>query len=216
MFNNLFLNRIYDRIKLFYRSRRMALFERTLEIAHHTRIIDIGGTPYNWQFLSAGPEILIVNKVINWAPEEHVGNIRCEIGDGCCLSQKDGDFDVAFSNAVIEHLGTYERQRRFAEEVRRVGRKFWVQTPARCFPIETHFLTVAVHWLPRSVQRKTLRWLSAVGLFSHPRLSQRDIDNMVDEIRLLSKSEMKQLFPGCPILTERLLLWPKSYIAVRS
>ena len=90
----------------------MTRFERSLEIAHQTRIIDIGGTPYNWQCFLKGqlrPEILIDNKVIALNSEEKVANIRSEIGDGCCLGQADAEFDVAFSNAVIEHLGTYAR-----------------------------------------------------------------------------------------------------------
>lgn len=39
--------------------------------------------------------------------------------------------------------------------------------------------------------------------------------DLVDEVRLLSKREMKEMFPDCHIITERFLLMPKSYIAVR-
>ena len=39
---------------------------------------------------------------------------------------------------------------------------------------------------------------------------------MVDYTRLLTKREMKELFPDCEIRTERLLfVIPKSYIAIR-
>lgn len=40
---------------------------------------------------------------------------------------------------------------------------------------------------------------------------------MVDYTRLLTKSEMKRLFPDCRIITER-MLWviPKSHIALRA
>jgi hypothetical protein len=39
---------------------------------------------------------------------------------------------------------------------------------------------------------------------------------MVETTRLLRKSEMRQLFPDCELITER-LFWiiPKSYIAIR-
>ena len=30
-----------------------------------------------------------------------------------------------------------------------------------------------------------------------------------------AKGELKKMFPGCRIITERFLLWPKSYIVVR-
>jgi len=38
---------------------------------------------------------------------------------------------------------------------------------------------------------------------------------MILEIRLLTYSEMKQLFPDCTILKERFLGFTKSYVAVR-
>jgi hypothetical protein len=39
--------------------------------------------------------------------------------------------------------------------------------------------------------------------------------DLVDEVRLLSKREMREMFPDCHVITERFLLMPKSYIAVR-
>ena len=61
----------------------------------------------------------------------------------------DGSFDFVFSNSAIEHLRTPERQRRFAVEVARVGKRYCVQTPNRWFPLESHLLTPWVHYLPK-------------------------------------------------------------------
>ena len=54
---------------------------------------------------------------------------------------------------MIEHVGDAQSQRRFAREVARVGRAYWVQTPNRWFPVEQHLLTPFVHWLPKPWQR---------------------------------------------------------------
>ena len=58
--------------------------------------------------------------------------------------------DVVFSNAVIEHVGGREEQRRFVAEALRVGRRAFVTTPNRWFPIEVHTRLPLVHWLPEA------------------------------------------------------------------
>ena len=59
----------------------------------------------------------------------------------------DGEFDLAYCNSVIEHVPR-ERRAAFAAELRRVARGWYVQTPARSFPIEPHSLLPGAHWLP--------------------------------------------------------------------
>lgn len=134
-------------------------------------------------------------------------------GDGCALPFADGEFDVVFSNSVIEHVGSWERQQAFAREARRVGRRLWVQTPAREFFIEPHLLAPFVHWLPRRTQRGLIRWATGWGWLTRPTPAQ--VDEFLAEVRLLTRREMTELFPDCEILTERFLGLPKSYIAVR-
>ena len=62
------------------------------------------------------------------------------VGDGCALKFPDKSYDIAFSNSVIEHVGSWERQQAFAKDIRRVGKAIWVQTPARECLIEPHYL----------------------------------------------------------------------------
>jgi hypothetical protein len=128
------------------------------------------------------------------------------------LHFNDGEFDIVFSNSVIEHLCTWEAQQRFAQEVRRVGRHYWVQTPAREFFIEPHFLTPCIHWLPRVVQLKLARRCTVWGIIERP--TQARAEQYVSELRLLKFEEVSELFPGSIILRERFLGFSKSYIAV--
>ena len=71
-----------------------------------------------------------------------------------------------------------------------------------------------IHYLPRSVQKAVVRWVTPWGWIERP--DARQVQAMVESTRLLRKSEMQQLFPDCEILTER-MCWvlPKSYIAFR-
>jgi len=71
-----------------------------------------------------------------------------------------------------------------------------------------------IHYIPRSVQKRILRWCTVWGWMERP--TREQIDAMVETTRLLRKPEMRQLFPDCEIITEQ-MLWiiPKSYIAIR-
>ncbi len=45
------------------------------------------------------------------------------------LPFKDKSYDIVFSNSVIEHVGNLEKQKQFADEVQRVGKSYFIQTP---------------------------------------------------------------------------------------
>lgn len=121
-------------------------------------------------------------------------------------------FDVVHGNSVIEHLGSREDQLRMANEVRRVGRGYWVQTPAVSFPLEPHFLAPVIHWLPRPLRKKLLP-ITPWALITHP--SREYVDAVLNEIRLLKRHEVQELFPDATVERERLLGVTKSWIAVR-
>lgn len=172
-------------------------------------VLDVGGTPYPWNLVSYRGRVTLLNLSL---PEERPEGFDFIAGDGTRLDFADGAFDTVFSNSVIEHLTTWERQVELAAEARRVGRRLWIQTPARIFPFEPHFFAPFIHWLPMS-WRLRLAPFTPWGLMK--RGASDDLEQMVREIRLLSHSEMKRLFPDCEIRTERFLGWPKSYIALR-
>lgn len=86
--------------------------------------------------------------------------IACVVADGKSLPFRDRQFDVAFSNAVVEHVGGRENQRRFVHELCRVADRVFLTTPNRWFPLEVHTLVPFVHWLPR---RAADRVFAALG-----------------------------------------------------
>jgi SAM-dependent methyltransferase len=114
------------------------------------------------------------------------------------LPFEDNAFDLVYANSVIEHIAP-QRREAFAAEVRRVGRGWYVQTPARSFPLEPHALLPGAHWLPRQLRRIYWR-LGAAGHW--------------EDISLLGREEMEHLFG--PAQAERYLGLTKSWICVRS
>jgi hypothetical protein len=197
----------------FTRPRRMRRFAAATALTDQTRVLDVGGTCVNWKFIPQRPHVVLLNLDTSHADIGTSEQFEFVEGDARSLSYPDGAFDVLFSNSLIEHLGTRNDQQAFATEVRRVGRRIWIQTPAKVFPIEPHYLTPFVHWLPKGLRKKLLRNFSVWGWLTRP--SQEKVEAFVNEIRLLTHSEMQEFFPDCEIHTERFLLWPKAYVAVR-
>lgn len=110
----------------------------------------------------------------------------------------EGEFDLAYSSSVIEHLAPAGRAA-FAAELRRVGRRVFVQTPAWSFPVEPHALLPFAHWLPVGLRRAYWR-LGAAGGW--------------EEIHLLRRGELAALFPAATVHAERLGGLAKSWVAL--
>ncbi|MGI9075647.1 MAG: methyltransferase domain-containing protein [Bryobacteraceae bacterium] len=198
-----------------FRSRRMRLFEGAFEITPDTRILDVGGSPAIWEFLKVRPRLTILN--FPSAIERSAEYGQCVAADGRMLPFKDAAFDIAFSNSVIEHVGTREDQQVFAEEIGRVARSYWVQTPNRGFPIELHLMLPFIHYLPKAWQRRIIERFTVWELLARPSESQRSfyIEHFLNDIKLLDKTDLQRLFPDAKILSERVLGLAKSLIAVR-
>ncbi len=197
------------------RSSRFSKFEAlTAGLPRPLRILDVGGTNAFWEnrgwHKRSDVEILTLNLV---AEKEEHSNIKPLVGDATNLAQfDDRSIDVVFSNSVIEHLFTFENQRRMASEVQRVGKAYWMQTPNFWFPVEPHFHFVGWQWLPVGartsiLQRRACGWR---GPCPDPIEARR----LVEEIRLLTRSELKTLFPNARILAERFGGLVKSWTAV--
>ena len=58
----------------------------------------------------------------------------------------DKSFDVATSNAVLEHVGSPQSQHRFVAELMRVARRVFLTVPHRFFPVEHHTAVPLLHW----------------------------------------------------------------------
>jgi hypothetical protein len=190
----------------------MRLFFEAFPVTSNTTILDVGGAMETWATLPVQPRITLIN--MPRAQEAFPGGgpssgkVRGVAGDACLLPFCDRAFDIVFSNSVIEHVGGPERQRKFATEVRRVGKAYWVQTPNRYFFLETHLLTPFVHWLPAHVKEAVITRFSAWESLCHPSPGEKEyfIRHMLHDVRLLGPREMRNLFPDAT-LRQRALAW---------
>jgi len=201
---------IYRPFLRFFRAKRMQIFQEKFDITPESRILDVGGTPFNWSLLPNQPNLYIINLSL---PEQIKTRISWIIADGKHLPFKDKAFDIAYSNSVIEHLGTIEEQSLFANEIQRISGRYFVQTPNKWFPIEPHYIALFIHWLPKSMQKKLMRNYTIRGLITRP--THEECEKFVHEIRLLEKKELQKMFADAEIWHERFFGWTKSFIIAK-
>ncbi len=161
------LRRVASRVSLRSRERKLRRFLDLLAPGPQTTVVDVGVT--NAPF-GGGSTDNFFEAMYPW-PEciTGVGNteldrfsaafpqVRAVRADGRALPFADGEFDIGFSNAVVEHVaGGRDGQRRFVHELCRVARMVYVTTPNRWFPLEVHTLLPLVHWLPPAARRRLL------------------------------------------------------------
>jgi ubiquinone/menaquinone biosynthesis C-methylase UbiE len=193
----------------------MARFAREFRITPETSILDVGGLPDTWRMLDERPRVTLLN--MPRTRDEVATPGRIVYADGRALPFADQSFDIVFSNSVIEHVGDRDSQTRFAREVARVGRSYWVQTPNRWFPVEQHLLTPFIHWLPKAWQRAIVPYATVWGAVARVTAEQRNfyLEHFLRDIRLLTAADFQALFADARIIRERLAGVTKSLIAVR-
>jgi hypothetical protein len=192
----------------------MSLFTSIIDITDADFILDVGGNTVNWHLLEQRPRVILVNLEPEYfGPNSDDQSFIRVIADARRLPFRSKSIDVLFSNSVIEHLNNRADQITMANEVERVGRRYFVQTPDFAFPIEPHFLAPFFHWLPLRLRLATVRWLTPWGWIT--RSDRTEAERLVREIRLLSQRDVRRLFPDGTVLVERAFGLPKSILAVR-
>jgi hypothetical protein len=200
----------------YFRRRRLHLVHQAcpeLFDGSVRNVLDLGGSQHFWANL---PIDLTLKKVVIYNicksettfPQSKASHIPVKLYDGTRIPEADGAFDIVVCNSVLEHVPRGSRQG-LIDEMRRVGKRFVLQTPAFSFPIEPHFIFPMLHWMPRFLGRQLVLispwfWLSRPGV-AHAR-------DYFDEIHLPTKNDIDRLFPSATIRYERVVGLLKSYV----
>jgi SAM-dependent methyltransferase len=174
------------------RARRHARFFALTRLSPGARVLDVGCGRLGLRELEPELEITGLDIVERpWYP----GPFLCADASAG-LPFADGEFDLVYCSSVIEHVPPLRRAP-FAAEIRRVGRGWFVQTPALSFPIEPHSLLPGAQWLPVGLRWRYWR-LGAAGEW--------------EQISLLRRREVEALFG--PARAERFGPLVKSWVCV--
>jgi hypothetical protein len=160
------LSRVASRVSMRSRERKLQLFLEVLQPGPGSSVLDVGVTnaPFGhgstdnfFEALYPWPERLTA--VGHTSLDRFAAafpKVTAVQADGRDLPFADRAFDLGFSNAVVEHVGGREDQRRFVNELCRVAERVFVTTPNRFFPLEVHSLVPFAHWLPRAARNRVL------------------------------------------------------------
>jgi SAM-dependent methyltransferase len=194
---------------------RRRMFDRFMAVARPTEattVLDVGVSPegrladvnafesfYPWPWRITATSIEDAR-----ALELRYPGLRFVRTTGETLPFENQTFDVVVSSAVIEHVGDRGAQRRHVHELLRVGRRLFIATPNRWFPVDPHTMLPVVHWLPQRYHQQILTRLG--------KTFWADTANL----NLLTARDMLRLFPddvGTRLARERTLGFTSNLVA---
>lgn len=225
------IKKIFSDVSKKSRQKRAAIFREKFSIDNSTKILDIGSeTGENIKSVlettSASPNNVYVADIDADAIKQ--GNLKFGfhpvlLNESGKLPFDDGFFDIVYCSSVIEHVTIPKgklwkqmpnvdfkkeaemSQKKFAAEIRRIGKQYFVQTPARNFPIESHSWLPFLSFVPRNLQSKIMRQANKFW-----------IKKTAPDFNLLTAREMQQLFPEAEIVLEKKLGLVKSIMAIKN
>lgn len=202
------------------RKKRFALLEnRIKQLASEKEtfhLLDIGGDIAYWKHVgwnSDNCHIHLLNLYENRIEDKDAANYHTIVGNALGLPFQKGKFDLVFSNSVIEHVGSYENQKKFAEEVTRICDRYIIQTPSLWFPLEPHSVIPLFQFIPH---RLRALFIMTFNINYFPKKSTYKEALVVSRSTLMfTRKRFRKLFPDAEIQVEKLFGIPKSYTAVK-
>jgi hypothetical protein len=221
------IRRLVKVVSQWSRSRRAEIFIRDLRPTAQDRILDLGASDGSHVAGVTAHRLNVyiadINRAALRAGRKRFGFQAVLVDETDGLPFRDNAFDIVFCSSVIEHAtgekenvmrfrtnrefreAAFENQRRFAAEIQRVSKRYFIQTPSKYFPIESHtWLPVFIVFLPRQWQVALIRFLN-----------RRWPKKTTPDWNLLTKEEMRRLFPDADIVVERVFGCAKSIMAIK-
>jgi hypothetical protein len=197
-----------------FRAQRMDRFFKIMRPQPGAKILDVGGlpalngVPSLWNDHTMTYKITLLNLPGSFDGFSASELARYELIEAdACNCQLSQSYDLVFSNALIEHVGNFQRQKLLAKFILSAANNHWVQTPSPLFPLEAH-CDVPFWWFLTLSQRKRMisEWYRGENPFTARQMAST---------RPIWASRLRQLFPDSQLTVEYFLGFPKSQIVYR-
>ena len=210
---------LFSKLSYVSRKRKLELFYNMLRPSEQTKVLDVGGEVNP----RGGSDLQFIDSyfwkknlaAINLSCEhisrikEHYPEIDARVEDALSLPWPDKYFDVVYSNAVIEHVGDFAKQKQMAAEIMRVSKRWFVTTPNRWYPFEFHLRLPFVTWLPGH------SYLRVGRIISYNHVHKKYVFGVKHSgTRLLTARELEQCFPSSKIIKQRVTFMAETLIAI--
>lgn len=187
-----------------FRENRLRFFADKL-VNDGDIVLDVGYGygQFEQQMLQMGMDNDIIGLDIAPRKFDQFSNVKAfVVADASYLPFADRSLGVIYCNSILEHLESWKSQQLAFEEIRRVGIKFFVQTPNQHFPIEAHHLVPFFQYFPKAIQK----WIgeNLLGHYEHVELLDKRA------VRTLSGSDEKIL-----VFEEKVFGLIKSFVLYR-
>ncbi len=219
IFNNLFDHDQKSSFVNGLRRKRFAYLEKyidqIIQQKESNKILDVGGDKRFWKNIGwdkSNCTITLLNIQKIHLDEEDKIYFEYTNGNALSLPFDKGDFDLVFSNSVIEHVGSKQNQVIFANEVKRISSNYIIQTPSFWFPLEPHSLIPFFQFIPHKI-RALLIMVFNINYFPKAKTYSQAVTVSKSTI-MLTKKQFRSLFPEGEIYTEKLFGIPKSYTVI--
>jgi len=187
-------NAIMNSISYAKRNEMFRILQKLVNFENLQQVLDVGATAdklhpesnFFEQFYPYKERITALSNQDAKFLETQYPGLKFVQGDALNMSFEDNSFDLVFSSAVLEHVGSFENQCKFLSECLRVSKKYvFLTTPNRFYPIEFHTYLPFIHWLPKKMHRKILNLIG-----------QKELA-LEENLNLLSKKDIKAMLDFC-------------------
>lgn len=202
------------KISEYNRNRKWRHFQKAFKLSPGLKILDVGFTEREYSdtdnYLEKhypyknGITALGVDNATEF--KERYPAVRAVTYQGGDFPFRDKQFDIGWSNAVIEHVGDELKQIHFLKEMRRVSKHGFITTPNKMFPIEVHTRLPLLHYLPKS-------WFDAIIRQTNRKWAAGDYMYLLSE-RALRRLLRAAGYKKYRILKNRLLLIPVDFVVI--
>jgi hypothetical protein len=221
------ITKIVKKFSSLSRKKRSLIFNKYMKPCASDKILDLGSEDGSHiaQFIPFRENVYIadIDEELLSQGREKYGFKTVLINESGRLPFDDNFFDIVYCNSVIEHVGIKKSQRwemmngkefaikslegqgKFAEEIKRIGKRYFVQTPNKYFFIESHTWLPFIQFFPRRFQVSFIKWMNKWW-----------IKTTSPDWYLLNKNQLQEFFPETIIIKEKFLFLCKSLIAIKS